>query len=161
MTARRIARLQCVSRRCQHGLAAIEFALTFTFLFLILYGLATFGALFYTQQVVARSAEEGIRAATSFRSSNPAVFESTIRTAVVDSLEQSLVVPLTATNRRTWITQKVTIAITGTSTSAQVAVTVTYPYTGDSRLLPTVSILDTRWMPQQLRSSATGALLRL
>ena len=49
-------------RKQQLGIAAVEFALVFTLLFLALYGLITFGAVLYTQQVVARSAEDGARA---------------------------------------------------------------------------------------------------
>jgi Flp pilus assembly protein TadG len=164
---------RAVKRARQRGLAAIEFALTFTFLFLILYGLATFGAVFYTQQIVSRAAEDGVRAITAYRPTGTGtgtntLFESTVRTAIVDSLEQSLVVPLTASaNRRNWITQRVTIAITGNGatgigSSTQIAVTVTYPYNGDSRLLPSLPLLDTsRWMPEQLRGRASAALLAM
>jgi len=162
-----------LARARQRGLAAIEFALTFTILLLVFYGIATFGAVLYTQQVISRAAEEGVRAVTAYRptgtgASTNALFESTVRTAIVDSLEQSLVVPLTASaNRRNWITQRVTIAITGNGatgigSSTQIAVTVTYPYNGDSRLLPSLPLLDTsRWMPEQLRGRASAALLAM
>ncbi len=38
------------SHRQQRGVAAIEFALVFMVLFSVLYALATFGAVLYTQQ---------------------------------------------------------------------------------------------------------------
>jgi len=170
----RLAYLQrAATSRRQRGLAAIEFALTFTFLFLLLYGIATFGAVLYTQQVISRAAEEGVRAVSSYRPTGTGaaantLFESTVRTAIVDSLEQSLVVPVTANaDRRNWIVQRVAIAITGNGASGigastQIVVTVTYPYNGDSRLLPSLPVLDTsRWMPEQLRGRATAALLAL
>ena len=54
----------------QRGVAAIEFALVFSVLFLAMYGIATFGAVFYIQQVVSRAAEDGARAiAFSFATS--------------------------------------------------------------------------------------------
>ncbi|RYG05714.1 MAG: pilus assembly protein, partial [Burkholderiales bacterium] len=43
-------------------MAAVEFAAVFLVLFSVLYGITTFGAVLYTQQVVSRAAEEGARA---------------------------------------------------------------------------------------------------
>lgn len=149
--------------RRQRGVAAIEFALIFLVLFLVLYGLATFGAVLYTQQAVSRSAEDGARAVVLLNSA-PAVNDSRIQSVVYDSLAGSLVVP-TASNtslvtRRAWIAAQVTVAVTptGTNPNASVVVTVTYPYSAN-RLLPSLPLLDTSlWMPNQLRSRSTAAI---
>lgn len=145
------------SRGKQRGVAAIEFALVFMVLFLALYGIATFGAVIYTKQVIARAAEDGARA-TALLTSPPDPTQ--IKKAVVDSLTKSLVTPSSASsNVRGWIETNVTIIPcgTGAGTSACV-VSVTYPYSAN-RILPSMLLLDTsRWMPDQLTSSATVAL---
>jgi Flp pilus assembly protein TadG len=151
------------SRRHQRGVAAVEFALVFTVLFLVVYGLATFGAVLYTQQAVSRSAEDGARA-VALLNAVPATNDSRIQDVVYDSLAGSLVVP-TASNaslstRRSWVAAQVTVAVTptGSNPNASVVVTVTYPYSAN-RLLPSLPLLDTSlWMPDQLKSRSTAAI---
>lgn len=147
----------------QRGVAAIEFALVFTLLFLLIYGIATFGAVLYTQQAVSRSAEDGARA-IALMNTPPTTNDSRIQNVVYDSLAGSLVVP-TASNgsiatRRSWIAAQVTVAVTptGANPNASVVVTVTYPYSAN-RLLPSLPFLDTSlWMPNTLKSRSTAAI---
>lgn len=140
----------------QRGVAAIEFAFVFIFLFLVMYGLVSFGAIFYTQQAVSRAAEDGARAAMLLP--QPPDQES-VRQVVFESLARSLVVPTShnadTVSRKNWISANVTVA--AASTAASCVVTVTYLYK-NNRILPSVSLLDTSWVPDQLQGSATAAL---
>lgn len=154
------------SRGRQRGVAAIEFALVFAILFSVLYALATFGAVFYTQQAVTRAAEEGARA-VGLLTPAPTAGDSRVKDAVYDALANSLVVPVAAnanvTSRRSWIVSQVTVSVAPTAPSGPGAyvsyvVTVSYPYSAN-RLLPSMLLLDTsRWMPDQLSSRASAAL---
>jgi Flp pilus assembly protein TadG len=150
----------------QQGVAAIEFALVFVVLFGILYALATFGAVLYTQQTVTRASEEGARA-VGLLTPAPTANDMRVKDAVYDSLANSLVVPVSAnasvTTRRHWIASNVTVDVSRTEPSGPGAyvryvVTVTYPYSAN-RLLPTLPVLDASlWMPNQLRSRTNAAL---
>ncbi|KIQ21853.1 pilus assembly protein TadG [Variovorax paradoxus] len=146
----------------ERGVAAIEFALVFVLLFSVLYAVATFGAVFYTQQVVTRAAEEGARVASMVTA--PVGNDARVTDAVYGALANSLVVPASSnasvTTRRAWIaaTVVVTAAPSGAGTSAAYVVTVSYPYSAN-RLLPTMPLLDlSTWVPDQLRSRSTIAL---
>lgn len=153
-------------RRRQRGVAAIEFALVFTLLFGVLYALATFGAVLYTQQTVTRASEEGARA-VGLLTPAPTNDDVRVKDAVYDTLANSLVVPISAnTNvatRRVWIVSNVNVTVTRSNPASpgayiQYVVTVTYPYSAN-RLLPTLPLLDaSQWMPNQLRSRTTAAL---
>lgn len=143
----------------QRGIAAIEFAFVFLLLFLVMYASATFGAVFYTQQAVSRAAEDGARAATLLpQPPDP----NSVRQVVFDSLARSLVVPISANadiaSRKIWISDNVTVDACTPASATSCVVTVTYLYM-NNRILPTLLLLDTsRWMPDELRSSATAAL---
>ena len=65
----------------ERGVAAIEFALVFVLLFSVLYALATFGAVFYTQQAVTRAAEEGARAGFDGSATQPAIAANRVNAA--------------------------------------------------------------------------------
>lgn len=154
------SRVRTVASSRQHGVAAIEFAFVFMLLFLVMYALATFGAVFYTQQAVSRAAEDGARAATLLpQPPDP----NSVREAVFDSLARSLIVPASANtdtaSRRSWISANVTVDPCVPAAGANSCkVTVSYLYV-NNRILPTMLLLDTsRWMPDELRSSATAAL---
>ncbi|MNK77564.1 TadE-like protein [compost metagenome] len=151
---------EVIARSRQRGIAAIEFALVFSLLFLVVYGLATFGAALYVQQVVSRAAEDGARAATLLQQPPNS---ANVRQVVVESLAHSLIVPASVgadmTNRKSWISNHTTIAPCTSATGAtSCVVTVTYPYTGDARLLPWIPLVDASNWIKQLRSSATAAL---
>lgn len=162
----RRAHARPISARRQRGIAAIEFALVFLTLFFIIYGLATFGAVLYTQQIVARAAEEGARAVPRLLSPPVAANDARVKAAVYDALAAALVVPAASSgswsSKRSWIVANTTVAVTlatpagGGGTTA--VVTLTYPYSAN-RLLPTLPVLDTsRWMPDNLRSQAAIAI---
>lgn len=144
----------------QRGVATVEFALVFMLLFLVMYALATFGAVLYTQQAVSRAAEDGARAALILQHPPD---QNNVRQAVLDSLARSLVVPPSANtdtaSRKAWISANVVVEPCAVATGAtSCTVTVTYPYV-NNRILPSVPLLDvSTWMPDQLRSSATAAL---
>lgn len=150
----------------QRGVAAIEFAFVFTALFLVLYGIVTFGAVMYTQKVVARAAEDGARA-VSYLTTPLVANDPRIKGAVYDALAAALVVPVansgTTASRRTWIESNVTVTITaddpgGTGAVTRAVVAVSYPYSAN-RLLPSLPLLDTSlWMPDNLKSQAAAAL---
>lgn len=136
----------------QRGIAAIEFAFVFLLLFIAMYGLVTFGAVFYTQQAISRAAEDGARAARLLP--QPPSLASVCQ-AVSNSLASSLVPPLTCPSSASDLTS---VSLTGCSPAdASCAVTVTYRY-GDNPILPLVSLFDTSWVPPKLQSRATVAL---
>lgn len=153
--------------RQQRGIAAIEFSFVFMALFFIIYGIATFGAVLYTQQAVSRAAEDGARAVPMLLSPPLAANDTRVLATVYDSLAAALVVPTASgtspATRRLWIAANTTVAVTlnppsGGSVNPTAVVTVTYPYSAN-RLLPTLPVLDTsRWMPDNLRSRATVAI---
>ncbi len=150
----------CTASRAQRGVAAIEFALVITFLFLVLYALLTFGAALYTQQVVSRAAEDGARAATLLPQPPDPL---KVKQAVVESLARSLIVPASENgnlnSRKNWILDHITIEScpAGPSTPTCV-VTVTYPYEADARFLPQMPLFDASNWIKQLQGSATAAL---
>ncbi|WP_295983244.1 TadE/TadG family type IV pilus assembly protein [uncultured Variovorax sp.] len=149
----------------ERGVAAIEFALVFVVLFSVLYALATFGAVLYTQQSVTRASEEGARA-VGLLTPAPTAPYTDIKNAVYDSLAGSLVVPVSANasvnTRRNWIVSNVAVEVTRSNPSAPGAyiryvVTVTYPYSAN-QLLPAIPLVGQWVLPDQLRSRSTAAL---
>ena len=147
--------------RRQRGVAAIEFALVFGVLFLGIYGLVTFCGVLYVQQVISRAAEDGARAAQSFRSDTPAVdLETNARTAVYRSLALSLITPAsegaTPSSKEEWLREKMAgIPPEVTVSSGEIAVKVTYPYRANP-LLPPIPLTGS-WMPERLLGKATAA----
>jgi len=141
----------------QHGVAAIEFASVFAALFLLFYGIATFGSIFQTQQAVARAAEDGVRAVASLP--NGTLPDATrVRAVVYDSLASSLMVPLasgqTTATRRAWIAAHVQVAVT--TSGGNVTVTVGHRYS-DNPLLPSMSLPGaSQWLPDQMTRRATA-----
>lgn len=154
-------------QRQQRGIAAIEFSFVFMAMFFMIYGVATFGAVFYVQQVVSRAAEDGARAIPMLVVPPLAANDSRIRDTVYDALATALIVPTSDSNsdvaKRTWIAAKATVDVAlsgaaGAGPNTTAVVTVTYPYSAN-RLLPTLPFFDSsRWMPDTLRSQATAAL---
>jgi Flp pilus assembly protein TadG len=152
------------ARRRARGLAAIEFSSVLVGLLTVLYGIATFGAVAHTQQVVSRAAEDGARAVQRLPGART-TDDARISALVHDSMAVSLIVPpavgASLAARRTWIAAHVVVNTTGPvpDVAGLVAwtVTVSYPY-GDNRLLPSLPLVDaSRWMPTQLRARATVA----
>ncbi len=153
-------------QRLQRGVAAIEFAFVLLLLLLAMYGIATFGIVMYTQQAMARAAEDGARTAQFFpqlRSTTGTALDAAkdnIKTVVWDSLTGSVIVPLaqsdTPAKRRTWLQQNMTITVDTASTT--LTVTVRFPYSA-GRILPWVPLFDTsQWMPATLTTHAAAAI---
>ncbi len=123
-------------------------------LFLVLYGIVTFGAAFYVQQAISRAAEDGARAASLMPQPTP----GSVCQAVSDSLARTLAVP-TSTCTSSAPGRLITVSVTECSpVNANCAVVrVTYRYK-DNPILPSMSLFDTGWVPEELQSSATVAL---
>lgn len=148
-----------VCRRRQSGVAAIEFAIVFTVLFLFLYGIATFGAALYTQQAVSRAAEDGARA-ISLLPTALTENDQRIKNVIYDSLARSLIAPASSgtsfSGRRLWIAGKVNVTITSPGKTG--TVTVVYPYS-QNQLLPPLPLQGfSGWLPTVLRSEAVVTL---
>lgn len=154
-------KLERTMARRQRGVAAIEFALVFGVLFLGIYGLVTFCGVLYVQQVISRAAEDGARAAQSFRSDTPAAdLQANVRTAVYRSLALSMITPASEgaapSSKEEWLREKMAgTPPEVTLSSGEIAVKVTYPYRANP-LLPPVPLTGS-WMPEHLLGKATAA----
>jgi len=141
--------------------AAIEFAVVFSVLFLGIYGLISFGGVLYAQQIVSRAAEEGARAVQLARSgiSSDDLQQNAI-TAVYQSLALSMIAPASVgtapESKEIWLRSKMATTPPSVNLSAgEVAVTVTYPYSANP-LLPALPF-SSGWMPDHLFGKATVA----
>lgn len=160
------------SPRRQHGAAAMEFALVLPIFLLILYGLITFGAAFYTQLAISRAVEDGARAAIQ-----PGITDDLIKSEVINSLAASSIAPrahnANFTARRDWLNTQVkpsrvivvhNAACNGASSSGAVSITVDFPYdnAAGTRILPSIAIPAVGdfdgWMPKKLVSCATAQI---
>ena len=160
------------SLRRQHGAAAMEFALVLPIFLLILYGLITFGAAFYTQLAISRAVEDGARAAIQ-----PGITDDLIKSEVINSLAASSIAPrahnTNFTARRDWLNTQVkpsrvivvhNAACNGASSSGAVSITVDFPYdnAAGTRILPSIAIPAVGdfdgWMPKKLVSCATAQI---
>lgn len=154
----------------QSGAAAVEFALVFPVVFLLLYGLVTFGAVLYTQMAVARAVSDGARAVPLLL---PVPDSTTqIKAEIVESLAASAVVPravgASLGDRREWLNQKLVVTFTEAPCAGGVpgdcaTVTLRFPYGPDdgTRLFPSITIPglgETTWIPSSLFSAATVRL---
>jgi len=152
--------LQRAMARGQRGVAAIEFALVFSVLFLGIYGLITFCGVLYVQQAVSRAAEDGARAAQFFRSDTPSAdLQANVRTAIYRSLALSMITPASAgsapSSKETWLRAKMADIPPEVNLSAgEVAVKVSYPYRAHP-LLPPLPLTGS-WMPDRLLGKATA-----
>lgn len=167
------------ARRPAHtrGTAAVEFALVFPVIFLMLYGLITFGSVFYTQFAIARAVQDGARAVpllpippSGSRNYDP------VKDEIIESLATSAIAPSTSNQtlamRRTWMAANVRSRITVTSEAGCsgstggtcVTITLSFPYSDNdgTRLLPAIGIPGIggteSWMPDALLSAATVRL---
>ncbi|PPE74721.1 pilus assembly protein TadG [Solimonas fluminis] len=158
--------------KAQRGASAMEFALVLPVFLLILYGLITFGAAFYTQLAVSRAAEDGARAAIQ-----PGITNDMIKAEVINSLATSSIAPraqnTSFTTRRDWLNtqvkpSRVTVvrntACNGAGSTGAVSITVDFPYdnAAGTRILPSITIpaigdID-GWMPKKLVSCATAQI---
>lgn len=170
-----MSRRNASSRRLPAGAAAVEFAISFPLLFLMLYGLLTFGAAFYTQLAVSRAVADGARAVPQMANLTAAERENGVKTQVIESLANTPIMPGTSNGtlalRRAWLEANVRsriavqeAACTGSSGGTCATVTLSFPYgSGDgTRLLPGIGIPGIggteSWMPDTLFSAATVRL---
>jgi Flp pilus assembly protein TadG len=151
---------EAVHATAQKGVAAIEFALVLLLFFSLLYGIATFGVVFYTQQAVSRAAEDGARAISLMGSTALVANDPNIQGVVYSSLAASLIAPIandTPAKRKTWVSnaQNVTVSTVDNacaSVPSCVKVTVQYQYSRNS-ILPASSLIN--WaLPTTLTASA-------
>lgn len=143
----------------QKGIAAIEFAFVFTVMLLVTYGIATFGAVLYIQQVVSRAAEDGARAVTMLPSKLVAN-DPKIQGAVYDSLAAALVVPIESSgslaDRLVWIKANTKVSVDVGGSDRRATVSVVYDYSAN-RLLLSLPVLDVSlWIPNDVVGQATA-----
>jgi hypothetical protein len=165
------------NRHRQGGAAALEFALVLPIFVLLIYGLVTFGSVFYTQITLSRAAADGARAlgmvhGISDFDSIPEPVKDGIRLEVVNSLAQSIVTPLglgSLAERQSWLQDNVMPQISvdqgscggGENASGVLRVRVIYPFSQVRMLppieLPLIGSMDA-WMPQTLSGCAIAQL---
>jgi Flp pilus assembly protein TadG len=160
--------------RSEDGIAAIELALVLPMLILMFYGLVTFGSAFYTQMVVSRSAEDGVRSvgflttATTY-ADVPEAVKTSIKTEVINSLANSMIAVGGSNGsyaaRQTWLQSNVLPQIVvdsgncgGTSVSSNtLRVNVRFPFSS-TRILPSINLPPlgsfSSWMPETLTGCA-------
>lgn len=140
----------------QRGVAAIEFAFVFAVLLLVVYGISTFGAVLYIQQVVSRAAEDGARAVTMLPS-KLLEDDPRIQEAAYASLAAALITPSesngNASDRLAWIKANTEVKVGIVGSDGQVTVSVVYDYSAN-RMLPLLSISP--WMPDDVVGQATA-----
>jgi Flp pilus assembly protein TadG len=136
------------SRKSQRGAAALEFALVFPVLLLLLVGIVDFGMLMSTQSVVANAAREGAR--TAALSNNSIASQNAVKAAIAGLPG--------ATNAGTTVTVVCTTAAgaacnfsdTTPDTGGTVTVTLNYVHTWLSPVLlglaPTITLHGTSFM---------------
>jgi len=135
----------------QRGAAVVEFAFVFPIFLLILYGIVTFGSVFYEQLAVSRAAEDGARLRLMLQGGDEGVITAQIKSEVIESLRRSLgtVVPAGA------ITALDEACAGGGDC---VAVTITYPYTNPIPAITLPLIGNMGWIPATLTGKATVRL---
>lgn len=153
-------RLKRAIPRQQQGVAAIEFALVFSVLFLGIYGLVTFGGVLYVQQVVSRAAEDGARASQLIRGDvTSEELQTNVQTAIYRSLALSMITPASAGStsslKEIWLRESMADTPPEVNVSVeQVVVKVSYPYRVNP-LLPSLPFTES-WMPNRLLGKATA-----
>ncbi|TDU24255.1 TadE-like protein [Panacagrimonas perspica] len=161
------------SRQTQRGAAAVEFALAFPMMFMLLYGLLTFGTTFYAQTVVARAVHDGARVAglvPTPPANQPRDF-TRVKTEIIESLAASVITPpgnsQTLAVRRAWLESHVRSRITvveapctGAIGGTCATIRLNFPYgnTDGTRLFPDINIPGIggtgTWIPSALTSKA-------
>lgn len=172
--------------RRQGGAAAVEFALVFPVVFLLLYGLISFGALLYTQLAVSRAVSDGAMAANLLSDRCRPDIDPTcnfdvlvagpVASEIIDSLAASVVIPSsggqTVTQRRTKLTELLNAASlvvsapttcpSGSGSCTTITLRLPYGDGDETRLLPALNIPGIGgtedWLPDALVSEAVVML---
>ena len=157
-------------RHRMSGTAAVEFALVFPVVFLLLYGLISFGALLYTQLAVSRAVSDGAMAANLLSDAcrpdiDPAcdfdrLVSGPVATEIIDSLATSVVIPGSGEQPvGDWlVVSPPTVCSDGSGSCT--TITLRFPYGDDdgTRLLPALNIPGIGgtedWLPDALVSEA-------
>lgn len=140
------------ARTREHGTAAIEFALVFPLLFVMLYGIVTYSMIFVAKQSLTLAAEEGARAALNYQSASSAA-------AALSARSQSACTA--ATNSAAWLRGAANCTAQAQACSYDasldcVEVTLTYDY-ASRPLVPTLPLLGLA-LPGTLTSAATAQI---
>lgn len=155
--------------RRQRGAAAMEFAFVLPVLVMILYGLVTFGEVFYTQMTLSRVAADGARSLGFVRdldtgASIPEPVQASVRTEVISSLALSILsgkLGGSYADRVTWLEANVAPQVTvdngacagEADPNGNLRVRVVYPYS-NARILPVINLPMMgelgSWMPNTL-----------
>lgn len=131
------------------GSAAVEFALVFPLLFVVLYGIVTYSVLFVAQQSLTLAAEEGARAALNYQSATSVAAALSARGSNACSV---------ASQAAGWLRAYAQCAAQAQNCSYDsamscVQVTLTYDY-ADHPIVPTLPLMSLA-LPQTLSSVAT------
>ncbi|SDV51153.1 TadE family protein [Chitinasiproducens palmae] len=131
------------SEGSERGVAALEFALVFPLLFLLTYGLMTFGLILITQHTLTLAAAEGARAALRY-STDPGAAACAAANQATHWLAGDLL---------DCVAQKPAPTVCPYDSTRQcMRVTVIYPY-GTRPLVPTLPLIGLA-LPNELRASA-------
>lgn len=148
--------------RLQRGLAAIEFSAVLLVSISMLYGIATFGMVFYAQQAVSRAAEDGARAVSLLGGTPLVANDPQIVGVIHNSLASSLIAPIandTPAKRKAWVSDPQNVVVSTVDNACTgfpncVKVIVQYQYSRNS-ILPTSSLIS--WaLPTTLTAVAFG-----
>ena len=134
------------------GSAAVEFALVFPLLFVVLYGIVTYSVLFVAEQSLTLAAEEGARAALDYQSATTLTAELSARSSNACNV---------ANQAAGWLRAHAQCAAQAQACSYDgamscVQVTLTYDYASHP-IVPTLPLLSLA-LPQTLSSVATVQL---
>jgi Flp pilus assembly protein TadG len=142
------------ARSPQRGIAALEFSLTLIMLLMFIFGVLSFGVLFWMQQQLASAATDGARAAVFAQFNGQSNVPVAACSAAMSAFSTgSAVVCTTATRPCTWV---------GSGGQPASCATVSLTYDTQSwpllatlqRLITTLPGMGPNWIPTRLRSQA-------
>jgi Flp pilus assembly protein TadG len=136
------------SRKSQRGAAALEFALVFPVLLLLLVGIVDFGMLMSTQSVVANAAREGAR--TAALSNNAMAAQGAVNRAIADLPGATNIGTTVTVGCTTAAGDPCSLSDSTSDAGGTVTVTVNYLHTWLSPVLlglaPTITLRGTSFM---------------
>ncbi|HEV3104710.1 MAG TPA: TadE/TadG family type IV pilus assembly protein [Trinickia sp.] len=134
------------------GSAAVEFALVFPMLFMVLYGIVTYSVIFVAEQNLTLAAEEGARAALNYQSATSVAAALAARSQQACTVASQLAGSFSSNTSCSTQSQ----ACSYDASMDCVQVTLTYNYASHP-LVPTLPLLSLA-LPQSLTSVATVQL---
>ncbi|MCK5770255.1 TadE/TadG family type IV pilus assembly protein [Algiphilus sp.] len=163
-------------RRNQRGSVVLEAALVLPAMLLLLWGVVSFGAIFYTQIALTRAAEDGATAANLLRASFseggniPSDDVERIKDEIINSLSASPIAPKehngTIGDRRAWLAEvrnNIQLISSDCNGASCLRIRIVFPYDNGSgtRILPSITIPvigDMNWLPDTLVGEASVLL---